>query len=353
MKLFMDIYFFFGINLFGYDIFMIKISVIPGDGIGKEVMAAGVDVLDKLDLNLDYVYGDAGFELYEEIGDNLPDETVKQSMKCDATLFGAVTSVPGEKSAIIELRKALNVYGNLRPVKSYEGVRGLHDDVDFLIVRENTEGLYSQVEWDCSDGFVSNRIISRGACERICRLAFDQCLRDGRETVTLVHKANVLRKSDGLFKDVFYSVSEEYSGISVNDFYVDACAMYLVTNPWMFDVVVTSNLFGDILSDEGAGIVGGLGVAPSGNVGDDNGLFEPVHGSAPDIAGLNISNPVSMILSVGMLLDYLDEGYYAGKVRDAVGMVLKEGKVRTPDLGGVSKTLDLSNEVINKLEDIL
>ncbi len=332
---------------------MIKISVIAGDGIGKEVMASGIDVLDKLDLNWDYVYGDAGFEVYEKIGDNLPDETVKQSMKCDATLFGAVTSVPGEKSAIIELRKVLNVYGNLRPVKSYDGVKGLHDNVDFLIVRENTEGLYSQVEEDYMDGFVSNRIISYDACERICRLAFEKCLKENRESVTLVHKANVLRKSDGLFKDIFYSMSEEYPDIKVNDFYVDACAMYLVTNPWMFDVIVTSNLFGDILSDEGAGIVGGLGIAPSGNVGDDNGLFEPVHGSAPDIAGRNISNPVSMILTVSMLLDYLDEGYYAGKVRDAVGMVLKEGKVRTPDLGGVSKTLDVSNEVINKLEDIL
>ena len=332
---------------------MIKISVIPGDGIGKEVMVAGIDVLDKLDLNLDYVYGDAGFELYEKTGDNLPGETVKQSMKSDATLFGAVTSIPGEKSAIIELRKALNVYGNLRPVRSYDGVKGLHEGVDFLIVRENTEGLYSQVEEDCDGGFVSNRIISRSACERICRLAFNQCLKEGRESVTLVHKANVLRKSDGLFKDVFYSVSEDYSGIRVNDFYVDACAMYLVTNPWMFDVVVTSNLFGDILSDEGAGIVGGLGIAPSGNVGDNNGLFEPVHGSAPDIAGQNISNPISMILTVSMLLDYLDETYYASKVRDAVSMILREGKVRTPDLGGTSKTLDVSNEVINKLEEIL
>ncbi len=332
---------------------MIKVNVIPGDGIGKEVMVAGVSVLDKLGLNIDYTYSEAGFELYEKIGDNLPSETIKESLKSDATLFGAVTSVPGEKSAIIELRKALNVYGNLRPVKSYPGINSLYDDVDFLIVRENTEGLYSQVEEDYGDKVISNRIITRDACRRICELAFKQCVNQGRSKVTFVHKANVLRKSDGLFKDIFYDVSKDYPSVSVDDFYVDAAAMYLVSDPGRFDVVVTSNLFGDILSDEGAGIVGGLGVAPSGNVGDEYGLFEPVHGSAPDIAGENISNPLSMILTVSMMLDYLDESYYASKIRDAVEIVLKEGKVRTPDLGGSNKTLEVSYEVNRKLEEIL
>ena len=332
---------------------MKKISVIPGDGIGKEVMSAGLDVLNKLNLNYDYIYLDAGKELYDKTGDNLPKETVKKASKTDATLFGAVTSVPGEKSAIIELRKALNVYANLRPVKSYDGVKGLHDNVDFLIVRENTEGLYSQIEEGNNEKVISKRVITKKASEKICQLAFKQCQKLNKNKVTCVNKSNVLKKSDGLFKEIFYETSAQYPEISTDEAYVDACAMYLITNPQRFDVIVTTNLFGDILSDEGAGIVGGLGIAPSGNIGDKNGLFEPVHGSAPDITGKNISNPISMILTISMMLEYLNEDYYSEKVKEAVSIVLKEKKIRTPDLGGVNKTQDVACEINKKLEEIL
>ena len=305
---------------------MNKITTIPGDGIGKEVMEAGLYILNKLDLNIDYSPQEAGKELYEKTNDNLPPETIKSAKNTDATLFGAVTSIPGEKSAIIELRKALNVYANLRPIKSYPGVKGIYDDVDFLIVRENTEGLYSQIEETTKEGAIAKRVITKKASERICDLAFQQAIKEDRNSVTCVNKANILKKTDGLFKETFYKIAKNYPEIKANDFYVDATAMYLITDPQRFDVIVTPNLFGDILSDEGAGLVGGLGIAPSGNIGSENGLFEPVHGSAPDIAGQNISNPISMILTISMMLEYLKEDYYANKIKQATITVLKEGK---------------------------
>lgn len=332
---------------------MKKITTIPGDGIGKEVMEAGLYILNKLDLNIDYSPQEAGKELYEKTNDNLPPETIKSAKNTDATLFGAVTSIPGEKSAIIELRKALHVYANLRPVKSYPGVKGIYDDVDFLIVRENTEGLYSQIEETTKEGAIAKRVITKKASQRICDLAFQQAIKEDRKSVTCVNKANILKKTDGLFKETFYKVAKNYPEIKANDFYVDATAMYLITDPQRFDVIVTTNLFGDILSDEGAGLVGGLGIAPSGNIGSENGLFEPVHGSAPDIAGQNISNPVSMILTISMMLEYLNQDYYADKIKQATVTVLKEGKVKTPDLGGSNKTMELAEEINKKLQEIL
>jgi methanogen homoisocitrate dehydrogenase len=332
---------------------MKKITTIPGDGIGKEVMEAGIHILNKLDLNIDYIPQEAGYELYQKTGNNIPEETIKSAKKTDATLFGAVTSVPGEKSAIIELRKALDVYANLRPIKSYPGVKGVYDDVDFLIVRENSEGLYAQVEEATENRAIAKRIITEKASTRICQLAFQQAIKENRESVTCVHKANVLKKTDGLFKKIFYQVAENYPEIKTNDFYVDATAMYLLTDPQRFNVIVTTNLFGDILSDEGAGLVGGLGIAPSGNIGEENGLFEPVHGSAPDIAGQNISNPISMILTISMMLEYLNEDYSANKLKKATTLVLKEGKVKTPDLGGVNKTMEVAEEINKTLEKIL
>ena len=305
---------------------MIKIARIEGDGIGPEVMEAGVAVLDSLDLNLDYMDAEAGRACFEKNGTTLPDETIKTAGKSKATLFGAITSTPGQKSPIVTLRKELDVYGNLRPIKSYAGVDCLFDDLDFLIVRENTEGLYSGLEEGDSEKAIAERVITRKASERIVRLAFNQAIKLEKESVTCVHKANVLKKTDGVFKECFYKVAEDYPEIKTNDYYVDAAAMYLLTKPREFDVIVTSNLFGDILSDASAGLVGGLGLAPSGNIGDEHGLFEPVHGSAPDIAGKNISNPIAMILSVSMMLDYLNEDYLAGKVRTACENVLKKRK---------------------------
>ncbi|MBQ6139599.1 MAG: NAD-dependent isocitrate dehydrogenase [Methanobrevibacter sp.] len=330
---------------------MIKIARIDGDGIGKEVTEAGVAVLESLDLNFDFLEAEAGRECFDKNGTTIPEETIKIARNAKATLFGAITSTPGQKSPIITLRQELDTYANLRPIKSFKGIDCLFDDLDFLIVRENTEGLYSGNETidETEEKAVAQRVITRKASERISRLAFEQAIKLNKESVTCVHKANVLKKTDGVFKESFFKVAKDYPMIRTNDYYVDATAMYLLTKPQEFDVIVTSNLFGDILSDASAGLVGGLGLAPSGNIGDKHGLFEPVHGSAPDIAGRNISNPIAMILSVSMMLEYLNEDYWAEKVRIACENVLEKGKVKTPDLGGTDKTMDIANEVINEI----
>ncbi|WP_304086842.1 homoisocitrate dehydrogenase [Methanobrevibacter ruminantium] len=334
---------------------MIKIARIDGDGIGKEVTEAGVAVLESLDLNFDFIEAEAGRECYDKNGTTIPEETIKIARNAKATLFGAITSTPGQKSPIITLRQELDTYANLRPIKSFKGINCLFDDLDFLIVRENTEGLYSGNETidESEEKAIAQRIITRKASERISKLAFEQAIHLKKESVTCVHKANVLKKTDGVFKESFFKVAKDYPNIKANDYYVDATAMYLLTKPQEFDVIVTSNLFGDILSDASAGLVGGLGLAPSGNVGDKHGLFEPVHGSAPDIAGDNISNPIAMILSVSMMLEYLNEDYWAEKVRTACENVLEKGKVKTPDLGGTDNTMDIANEVIREIKDLI
>lgn len=328
---------------------MYNIAIICGDGIGKEVMSACEYLLDKLDLDFSFKYGDAGFDCYNKNGTTLPEETLKIAKKSDATLFGASTSTPGQPSPIINLRKQLNVYANLRPIKSYRGVRSIHDDIDFLIVRENTEGLYSQKEYGDSDKVIAERIITRNASEKISEIAFKQCIERNQSKVTCVHKSNVLKKTDGVFKESFFKIAQNYPQIQTEDFYVDAAAMYLLTQPQNFEVIVSTNLFGDILSDESAGLVGGLGLAPSGNIGDENGLFEPVHGSAPDIAGKNIANPCSMILSAAMMLDYLGEKEIANSINKSVEKVISECKIRTPDLGGDSKTMDVTKAIASEL----
>ncbi|WP_458455755.1 homoisocitrate dehydrogenase [Methanobrevibacter sp.] len=328
---------------------MYNIAIISGDGIGKEVMESCEYLLDKLDLEFSFEYGEAGFECFNKNGTTLPEETIKIANKSDAVLFGASTSTPGEPSPIINLRKELNVYANIRPIKSYKGVNCIHDNIDFVIVRENTEGLYSQVEYGDENKMIAERHITKKASERISKAAFNLCIKRGQNKVTCVHKSNVLKKTDGVFKESFYKVAQKYPQITTEDFYVDAMAMYLITQPQNFDVIVSSNLFGDILSDESAGLVGGLGLAPSGNIGDHNGLFEPVHGSAPDIAGKKIANPCSMILSASMMLDYLGEWEISNDIKQAVEKVIAECKIRTPDLGGDSSTMDVTKAIVKEL----
>lgn len=328
---------------------MYNIAIISGDGIGREVMGACEYLLDKLDLDFSFKYGEAGFDCFNNNGTTLPDETVKIAKNSDAVLFGASTSTPGQPSPIINLRKELNVYANIRPIKSYKGVNCIRDDIDFVIVRENTEGLYSQIEYGDGEKMMAERIITRKASERISKAAFNLCIKRGQSKVTCVHKSNVLKKTDGVFKESFYKIAKNYPQIQTEDYYVDAMAMYLVTQPQNFDVIVSSNLFGDILSDESAGLVGGLGLAPSGNIGDRNGLFEPVHGSAPDIAGKNIANPCSMILSASMMLDYLGEWEISNNIKNAVEKVIAECKIRTPDLGGDSSTMDVTKAIVREL----
>lgn len=327
---------------------MYKIAVIPGDGIGKEVMEATLHVLEALNVEFDYTFADAGDEYEAVSGIALPQETIDIVKNSEACLFGAA----GESAAdvIVRLRQELDLYVNLRPVKSYPGTKSLYDDLDIVIVRENTEGLYIGLEEETEDGATALRVITRKASERICRFAFEYAKKTGRAKVTAVHKANVLKKTDGLFKETFYNVAEDFSDLETDDRYVDATAMFFLTNPHMFDVIVTTNLYGDVLSDEGAGLVGGLGLIPSANIGENHGLFEPVHGSAPSHAGKGTANPSAMILSAVLMLDYLEEYDAARTVENALIKVLSEGKVVTQDLGGNASTMELAREVRNKME---
>ena len=314
----------------------------------KEVMEATISVLDELDVDFDYIYGIAGDECNEEHGTPLPQETIDIVRDSDACLFGAA----GETAAdvIVKIRQEMKMFANLRPVKSYPNTKSLFENVDFMIVRENTEGLYiADQEEETEDGAIAKRVITREAEERIIDYAFQYAKDNNRTKVTAVHKANVLKKTDGLFKEIFYEVSEKYPDIDTEDFYVDATAMYLVTQPQEFQVVVTTNLFGDILSDEGAGLVGGLGLIPSANIGADGALFEPVHGSAPDIAGQQKANPIAMMLSAIMMLRYLGENDAADKFDAAILKVLSEGKTLTGDLGGSATTMEVAQAVKNAL----
>ena len=328
---------------------MYNIAVIPGDGIGKEVMDACIKVLNSLDIDFNFNYGEAGDECLENNGQALPDETIELAKNADACLFGAA----GETAAdvIVRLRQELNLFANLRPVKSYPNTNALFDNLDFMIVRENTEGMYIAKEEEYTDeGAIARRIITEKAERRIIDYAFQYAKNNNKSKVTGVHKANVLKITDGLCREIFYEVAKEYEGeIDSEDFYVDATAMYLITRPESFEVIVTTNLFGDILSDEGAGLVGGLGMIPSGNIGEDGALFEPVHGSAPDIAGQGIANPMAMLLSACMMLNYLKEYEAEDKLNNAILTVLNEGKVLTPDLGGNSSTSEVADAIINAL----
>lgn len=328
---------------------MYEIAVIPGDGIGKEVMEATINVLESLDVDFNFTYGEAGDECLEKNGMALPDETIQLAKNADACLFGAA----GETAAdvIVRLRQELNLFANLRPVKSYPNTNALFENLDFMIVRENTEGMYIAKEEEyTAEGAIARRIITRKASERIIEYAFQYAKDNNKSKVTGVHKANVLKISDGLFRDIFNEIADKYKDeIDSEDFYVDATAMYLITRPESFEVIVTTNLFGDILSDEGAGLVGGLGMIPSGNIGENGALFEPVHGSAPDIAGQGIANPLAMMLSAVMMLNYLGESEAEEKLNNAILELLNEGKCLTPDLGGSSTTMEVSEAIKSKL----
>ena len=325
-----------------------KIAVVPGDGIGGEVLKVTLDVLDELDCEFDYIWAEAGDECLLKNGTALPDETLKTIAESDACLFGAAGETASD--VIVKIRQEMKMFANLRPVKSYPNTNSIKEDIDFIIVRENTEGMYIADEEEFTDdGAVARRIITDEAERRIIDYAFQYARDNGKSKVTAVHKANVLKKSDGLFKKIFYEVAKDYPDIAAEDYYVDATAMYLITRPESFEVIVTTNLFGDILSDEGAGLVGGLGLIPSANIGDTCALFEPVHGSAPDIAGKNIANPIAMMLSAVMMLRYLGEEDEADRLDDAILKLLNDANTLTGDLGGSATTSDVSCEVIKNL----
>ncbi|MCD6480193.1 isocitrate/isopropylmalate dehydrogenase family protein [Candidatus Bathyarchaeota archaeon] len=321
-----------------------RIAVIPGDGIGPEVMEACLHVLGALEeayggLSLEFIELEAGDRVKAEKGVALPEETLRGIKSADAALFAAAGETAGE--VIIPIRRRLDLYANVRPAKAYPGVPGAREGVDLIIVRENTEGLYVGVEGRGPDWGVSMRVTTLKASERIAHYAFQLAEKLGRRKVTAVHKANVLRATCGLFLEACRRVAEDYPGIEYEEMLVDACALKLASKPEDFDILLTPNLFGDILSDEAAALIGGLGMAPSGNIGDRYAVFEPVHGSAPDIAGRGIANPMAMILSASMMLRWLGEVEAADALERTVSRYLRRGPL-TPDLGGAAGTMDVA-----------
>ncbi len=330
-----------------------RITLIEGDGIGHEVVPAARRVLEATGLPLVFVEAEAGWETFQKRGTSVPEETVEKILATDATLFGAATSptkkVPGFFGAIRYLRRRLDLFANVRPAK-YHPVPGSVPGTDLVVVRENTEGLYVEQERVYARGKVAiaDRVITYDASYRIAEYALRLAERR-RGRLALVHKANVLPLSDGLFLEAARDAAKRHPNVEIEEVIVDACAMRLVRKPQDFDVLVMENLFGDILSDLTAGLVGGLGIAPSGNIGEQAAIFEPVHGSAPDIAGKGIANPTATILSAAMMLEHLGEAEVAGRIEAAVDRVLAEGP-RTPDLGGRATTETFTAAVIEALQ---
>lgn len=318
-----------------------RIALISGDGIGPEVTAAAQRVVGATGLAIEWQPVLAGQIALDRVGQPLPAETLEAVRNTDATLKGptATPSGTGFRSVNVELRQKLQLFANYRPARSLPGIPSRYENVDLIVVRENTEGLYSGLEHEVVPGVVESlRVVTEGASERIARFAFETARRQGRKRVTCVHKANILKLSDGLFLRTCRRVAESFTDIQFDDCIVDAAAMKLVINPHAFDVLVMENLFGDILSDLTAGLVGGLGLAPSANIGSGVAVFEAVHGSAPDIAGKGLANPTALFLSAVLMLRFLNENEAADRVEGAVRAVFARGDVLTGDLGGQAKT---------------
>ncbi|MBR9906468.1 MAG: isocitrate dehydrogenase [Gammaproteobacteria bacterium] len=330
------------------------ITVIPGDGIGPDIIDATLKILDKAGCDFNYEFADAGLAALEKTGELLPQATLDAIARNKATLKGPLTTPVGEgfTSINVSLRKQFNLYANVRPVKSFKGTKARYEDIDIITVRENTEGMYSGlgqvVSEDGSEAQAMSKITRAGA-ERIVRFAYELARREGRKKVTAVHKANILKSTSGLFLKVAREVAAEYPDIQSDEMIVDAVCMKLVMNPEQFDVIVTTNLFGDILSDLCAGLVGGLGMAPGANIGEKSAIFEAVHGSAPDIAGQNLANPTSVILAVIQMLEYLGMQDQAKRILAAVTDVIATGDRTTRDLGGNGGTTDFTQAVIDRL----
>jgi 3-isopropylmalate dehydrogenase len=337
---------------------MYQISLITGDGIGPEISESVIKVLetvnDKFDLKIKIEKLEAGDNALAKTGKALPESTLESIQKSSACLKAPV----GESAAdvIIVLRRILNLYANIRPAKSYPNMPALKDNIDLVIVRENTEDLYTGMEFEIGDTAVALRTISKDASKKIARYAFLMATqRNQKKKVSCVHKSNVMRKTDGLFAKSCQEVARDFQGIQFENMYVDACAMNLIRQPEAFDVIVTTNLFGDILSDEAAQVVGGLGMAPAANIGDDFALFEPVHGAAFDIAGKQVANPSSFILSAKMMFEWLgmknqDQKCLnvAKKMESAVYGVVKQG-IKTKDIGGTMTTDEFTNHIISNI----
>lgn len=332
-----------------------RITLIPGDGIGPEVTEAARRVLDASGVKIEWEVVEAGEKVMGQYGTPLPDHVLESVKRNKVALKGPITTPVGTgfRSVNVALRQALNLYANVRPVKSYEGVPSRYTNVDLIIVRENTEDLYAGIEYMAGDdAAVGVKIITRKASERIVRYAFELARREKRRKVTAVHKANIQKLTDGLFLECARKVAQDYPDIEFEDMIVDAMSMKLVQSPENYDVLVMPNMYGDILSDLAAGLVGGLGIAPGANIGEDGAVFEPIHGSAPKRAGQNLANPTATILSGVMMLRYLGELEAADRVEKAVAKVIKEGKEVTYDLGGSTGTKEFADAVIREMEKI-
>jgi len=367
-----------------------KIAVLPGDGVGKDVIKAAMIVLERINFDAEYLYGDVGWEFWCKEGNPLPERTIQLLEETDACLFGAITSKPKKDalrelnpelkdkgysyfSPIVRLRQEFDLYTNLRPCKAYPGnPLNYRDDINLVMFRENTEGMYAGVEFyplpeevrhallihpkmkkfedlPAEEISLSTRIMTKKACTRILKSAFEYARKYKRKSVTIVEKPNVLRETGGFFLDIARKTAEEYPDVEFWEANVDAMAMWLVKNPQDYSVLVAENLFGDIISDLAAQLIGGLGFACSGNIGDNYALFEPTHGSAPKYTGMYKVNPIATLLAVKMMLEWLNEYNKAQSLEMAVAEVIKEGKVRTYDLGGNLSTLDVAREVAGKL----
>jgi 3-isopropylmalate dehydrogenase len=368
-----------------------KIAWLPGDGVGNDVMDAAKIILDKIGLDAEYIHGDVGWEFWKKEGNPLPDRTIKILKETDCCLFGAITSKPKEEaekelspdlkdkgfvysSPIVGLRQLLNLHTNMRPCKAFQGNSlNYRDDIDIVVFRENTEGLYAGVEFHpvpqevfntlinhhkkmkkfenipLNDLAISTRIFTRNGCRSIIRQAFEYAKKHNRKSVTVVEKPNVIRETSGLMIREARKIAEEYPNIELWETNVDAMCMWLVKNPQDYDVLVSSNMFGDIISDLCAQLVGGLGFAASGNIGDNYAVFEPTHGSAPKYAGQYRVNPTAMIQSVRLMLDWLGEKEDAENIENAIAEVIREGKVKTYDLGGNNTSLEVAEEIASKI----
>ncbi len=367
-----------------------KIGCFPGDGVGREVMEAAKKVLDVMELNAEYIEGDVGWEFWKKEGNPLPDRTVELLKETDCALFGAITSKPkkeaekelppelkgkvGYFSPIVKIRQMFDLYANMRPCKAYSGnPLNYRDDIDLVIFRENTEGIYAGVEFypvpenvkkalgehpkmgrflsiPSDELAISTRIFTRKGCKRIVKKAFEYASENERKNVTVVEKPNVIRETSGMMIEEARKLAEDYQDIELWEVNVDAMCMWLVKNPQNYGVIVTSNMFGDIVSDLAAQLVGGLGFACSGNIGDDYALFEPTHGSAPKYAGMYKVNPIAMLFSLQMMLSWLGEKKLAEKLEKSIAKTIKEERVRTYDMGGNASTLEMTDEIIKNMD---
>ncbi len=329
-----------------------KITLIPGDGIGKEVTFAAKDVIEAAGVKIDWDVQEAGAEQIEKYGTPLPQPVIDSIRKNKIALKGPIGTPIGTgfRSVNVTLRKEFDLFANVRPAKTYEGVVSRYDNVDLIIIRENTEDLYAGVEHMVGeDAAESIKIFTRKGCERIVRFAFEYAKDNARKKVTAVHKANIMKCTDGMFLNVAREVAKDYSNIVFEEMIVDAMCMKLVQAPEKYDVLVLPNLYGDIVSDLCAGLVGGLGVAPGANIGKDCAIFEPIHGNAPDIAGKGIANPTAILLSSVLMLNYIGEKEAASKIHRAVTEVISSGECKTFDLDGNATTTEFTNKVIEKL----